>query len=218
MTILKSTLAALLFAASIHPACHAADAVGKPSRVDKAFLAAEHIPIAGKLVRADRIDDAEGQHVLVLSRKEGPSQDEPTPGRMERVDLTVGFYTRVRQGTWMQEWTIRDNSDCPELDVSGEFSAANVSFSDVNKDGRVEVAVPYRLFCGGGMDSHTLKLILREGATKLAIRGEELYPDTWKHDKLLQSPAYAAYKKQMDAVWKRVVAEPHPSKGSSFAD
>ena len=205
--MLPAMLAAFAIAASAHAALPT-----EPTPVDAAYLKTENIPSPGRLVRAYRITDQEGEHVLVMSRKEGPSPENPGSGRVERIDLGAGFYTRIGKGNWTEEWTIRDNTDCPNLDLSAQFFSKYVTFTDVNNDGRVEVTVPYRMFCGGGVDSYLVKVILREGATKLAIRGESrvsyagkyVFGGEHAHDKLLQTPAYAAYKVHMDQVWKRV--------------
>jgi hypothetical protein len=92
------------------------------------------------------------------------------------------------------------------------FFAADVSFTDLNSDGRTEVTVPCHLFGGGGVDPHTVKVILREGSTKLAIRGASLmrhpgqqpFGGEHRHDKALLAPERAAYRKHMDAVWRKV--------------
>jgi hypothetical protein len=212
MKSLHHIVPALLIASTFATPSHAGTSLGGPMSIDAAFLKTENIPSPGRLVRAYRITDQEGEHVLVMSRKEGPSPQNPDAGRVERIDLTAGFYTRINKGNWTEEWTIRDNSDCPSLDLSAQFYSKYVTFTDLNKDGRVEVTVPYRMFCGGAVDSYLVKVILREGATKLAIRGqsrvsysgEYVFGGEHDHDKLLKSPAFAAYKAHMDKVWKQV--------------
>ena len=192
--------------------CQGATAIGKPAPLDARQLAAEAIGFDGKLVAAYRIGDAGGEHILVLSRKAGASPAQPRSGRIERIDLFATYHKRIGTKQWQQEWSIRDLTDCPGLDADADFFATSVSFSDVNKDGKAEVTVPYRLFCGGGVDPSTIKIILREGSTKLAIRGESLvrYPGQepfggeHQYDKALLAPERAAYKQHLDAVWKKV--------------
>ena len=145
--------------------------------------------------------DTAGEHVLILSHK----HDRDT------IQLNATYFARGQTG-WRQEWIIRDGVDCAGLDADASFFPAAVTFTDLNHDGRVEVTVSYRTFCGGGVDPYTVKVILRDGATKLAIRGESLvrfrgqppFGGTHQYDKALLSPAYAAYKQHLDQIWKVV--------------
>jgi len=192
--------------------CQGAAAIGKPAPVERHQLAAEAIGFDGTLVAAYRIGDAGGEHVLVLSRKAGHSPAQPRSGRIERIDLYATYHKRIGTKRWQQEWSIRDLTDCPGLDAGADFFVTSVGFSDLNKDGKAEVIVPYRLFCGGGVDPYIIKVILRDGPTKLAIRGESLvrYPGQeafggeHQHDKALLAPERAAYKQHLDALWKKV--------------
>ena len=101
---------------------------------------------------------------------------------------------------------------CPICGNDRNFQVKTLQMHVVHlEDGRVEVSVPYHMFCGG-VDTHTVKVILREGATKLAIRGEStmLYPGqapfggVRQYDKALLQPVRAAYKKHMDRIWQEV--------------
>ncbi|MQA18138.1 hypothetical protein GEV01_01285 [Rugamonas sp. FT103W] len=102
--------------------------------------------------------------------------------------------------------------ECPGLDSAADFFSSNVSVTDLNGDGKAEVTIPYKLLCDGGIDSYTIKVILREGANKLAIcgnslvkiPGQEPFGGERQYDKALLSPANAAYKQHMDKVWKVV--------------
>jgi len=195
-------------------ACNAEADIGKPLAIDAKVLASENIRIDGRIAAAYRISDRDGEHILVLSRKSGPSPAAPKSGRVERIDLAAAYYQRSTSGGWKQAWTIRDASDCPGLDVEGDFFLAHVGFTDVNKDGAAEVTVPYRLFCGGAIEPSTVKVILRDGPVKLAIRGESLvkvqqggveaFGGEHKHDAALLKPERAAYKQHLDAVWAKV--------------
>ena len=169
-------------------------------KVDAIYLAAHHIGYAGKLVDARRVDDREGEHLLVLSCKASRDDD--------YIELAATYYGR-RDGRWQTERTVRDHVDCPILDHNDNFVLSAIRITDLNHDGRSEVTIPYKLFCSGGGDYSTVKVILREGATKLAIRGELEFhgkppalEGKRQYDPALLQPANAAYKKHLDAVWK----------------
>ncbi len=160
---------------------------------------------------ARRIRDKDDEHVLVLTRKGGPSSARPKSGRVEHIELDAAYYSQ-QAGVWNAEWTLHDFVECPGLDSAADFFSSSVSVTDLNGDGKAEVTIPYKLFCGGGIDSYTIKVILREGTNKLAIRGDSMvklpaqepFGGEHQHDKPLLTPANAAYKQHMDQVWKAV--------------
>jgi len=182
--------------------------------VDATYLEAQHIASIGKLVFAQRIRDQRGEHILVLQRKAGSSASSPKSGRIEHIELNAAYYSQ-QNNRWKQDWTVHDFVECPGLDAMADFFASSVSVTDINGDGKAEVTVPYKLFCGGGIDSYTVKVILREGPLKLAIRGKSevklpgqpAFGGEHEYDKALLTPAYATYKKHMDQVWKTVSAD-----------
>ncbi|MCU6497201.1 hypothetical protein LPN04_05270 [Rugamonas sp. A1-17] len=188
--------------------CAAAEPAPK---IDAVYLAARHIGYAGTLVGAKRVEDRDGEHLLVLSRKASRSQMANSGSNDDYLELAATYYGR-KDGRWLTEWTVRDHVDCPILDRAADFFTTAVRVTDLNHDGRSEVTIPYRLFCSGGVDYSTVKVILRDGATKLAIRGELEFHDNApalegkrQYDAALLQPANAAYRKHMDAVWKAVV-------------
>lgn len=86
-----------------------------------------------------------------------------------------------------------------------------MTFTDIDEDGRLEVTVPYRMFCGGGIEPATLKVILRQGERKLAIRGQQAirfprqtFGGEQTHDEALLAPRNAAFKRHLEAVWDKV--------------
>jgi hypothetical protein len=151
--------------------------------VDLAWLAAQKIVPLGTTMGAQRISDRAGEHVLVLVRQVGPSPSNPHSGRIEHIELRATMYGHAGAG-WKPEWIIHDLVDCPGLDTAADFFPKAVTFTDLN----------------------------REGATKLAIRGEStmLYPGQAPfggerpYDKALLQPDRAAYKEHMDRVWRDV--------------
>lgn len=179
--------------------------------LDAAYLAVQHIQSTPDLVAARHVRDQVGEHLLVLNRKAGPSPVAPKSGRIEHIELNATYYFQ-QNSAWKEEWTVHDFVECPGLDPAANFFASAVSITDINGDGKAEVTIPYKLFCGGGVDSSTVKIILREGLLKLAIRGEsevklpgqEPFGGDHQYDKTLLTPAYAAYKKHMDQVWELV--------------
>lgn len=150
----------------------------------------------------------------LLARKASASLSRQRSGRIQRIELAATRHGRAGAG-WKQEWTVRDAVDCPDLDSEADFYARVVAVTDLNGDGRAEVTIPYHLFCGGGIEPSTVKIILREGATKLAIRGESLvrlpgqepFGGERRYDPALLQPRMAAYKRHLDGVWQAVAVE-----------
>ncbi|MDM5182041.1 hypothetical protein PO883_33240 [Massilia sp. DJPM01] len=179
------------------------------------FLASERIPLRGTLVKAARIVDRAGEHLLVVTSRSGPSTaPTATPGALERFALFAALYTH-KDKAWAQTWIIQDHVDCPGLDSSADFFPEYITVTDLDKNGMAEVTVPYKMSCGGGVDANELKVILRQGEQKLALRGTTLrntrvsapYGGEMTFDKALSLKENAVFKAHLTSLRDQVYVE-----------
>jgi hypothetical protein len=200
---------------------HAAGAEVSANNIGKEDLQREHIAFTGDVVTAMNVQDKNGVHILVLTAVRGESRERASHGRVERIDLRASYYSRADgkpSGAWAEKWNIKDGVDCPGLDSEAAFFASRVTVTDLNKDGIAEVTVPYKMFCGGGIDSDTIKIIMRQNGEKFALRGESLvrlpgqegFGGTYKMDATLSLPGNAAYKQHLLSVWKQIYIRKNP--------
>lgn len=179
----------------------------------QAVLDKAGIVMDGKLVAARKVRDRAGEHLLVLTQSSGPSRTQPD-NRVERTDLAASYYSRGA-ARWTREWVVQDGVDCPSLDHTGEFFPDQLSVTDLDHNGMAEVTVAYKLFCGGGVDPAVLKVILRQGEQKFAMRGSTRIVIPGQpplggeavYDKALSAPANAIFKQHISRVRARVVVE-----------
>ena len=211
---MNTCIPSIVFILAVTPVVSVAQATSNivaPSEIDKNDVSKEHITITEKLVSALSVNDIAGRHILLLTSISGPSRAQPNPQRSERTDLRTMYYKKVGS-KWTEEWDIKDFVDCPGLDSSATFFVNNVTVTDLNGDGVAEVTVPYKMFCGEGVDTDTVKVILRQGAEKYAIRGESLvripgqqaFGGSDTADKDLSLPKNAAFKKHLTEIWNQV--------------
>ena len=128
------------------------------------------VRLAAPLVKGVTFKDVQGKHLLLLTKRSGPSKSMTDPHREERHELKAIQFAKTAKG-WVEEWVITDHVDCPSLDSEANFYLDQVSITDVNKDGHAEVSVPYNLFCGGGVDPRIIKIVMRTKRQKFALRG-----------------------------------------------
>jgi hypothetical protein len=184
--------------------------------IGKNDLLREQIAVNGDLVTARMVEDHTGTHILLLTSIGSASRERPSHRRTERVDLRASYYRKVNNlaniGTWTEDWNIKDAVDCPGLDSSASFFASHVTVTDLNKDGVAEITVPYKMFCGGGIDSATIKIIMRQGSEKYALRGDSLvrilgqrgFGGSYQTDTTLSLLRNTAYREHLLKVWKQV--------------
>lgn len=170
-----------------------------------------------KIVQSYAVPKVEPAQWLVLSREEGPSPSRPDSQRIEREVLRAVLYRKTPAGAAVV-WKIQEENDCPGEDSSALFYTRYVSITDLNADGVPEVAVPYRISCGGGVDPASIKIIVREGERKYALRGESRIVmsgqsaakgtgGTWTMDDALKQPANAALRKLVLDIWDKISVE-----------
>ncbi|WP_370662667.1 M949_RS01915 family surface polysaccharide biosynthesis protein [Massilia frigida] len=206
-----------LAGAAAPQAVHAAAGAVQTFPVAPGFLASEHLPSRGTLVKAKRIVDRAGEHLLVVTLRSGPSTAaNATPGAVERFELYAVLYThKDKDKAWTQTWIIQDHVDCPGLDSGAEFFPEYITVTDLDKNSLAEVTVPYKMSCGGGVDASELKIILRQGEQKLALRGTTLrntnvsapYGGEMRFDQALSLKENAVFKAHLKFVRDKVYVE-----------
>jgi len=210
MNTLQNTLS-ISAGAMLLLACHTGQASDLAyAAIPAADLGQLKIAPGGKIIAAKTIRDSLGEHVLVLTEKSTASSN----GRIEKIDLAASYYDKTAD-KWALAWTVKDGVDCPNLDSAASFFADATSITDLDKDGNAEVTVAYKTFCGGGIDPSTIKVIMRQGKEKFAIRGESLIKfkgqepmgGTNTPDKALLANSKAVFKRHMDKIWKRIYVE-----------
>lgn len=174
----------------------------------------EKISLAAPLVKGVMFQDVKGEHLLLLTKRSSPSKNKPDSNRIERHELRATHFIKAAKG-WIQEWAINDYVDCPGLDSEANFYLDKVSITDVNNDGYAEVLVPYNLFCSGGVDSKTIKIIMRTKNEKFALRGksrmvlpgQESFGGEMEMDALLKKNKNAAYRDHLNKIWNDICVE-----------
>lgn len=109
--------------------------------------------------------DKSGIHFLLLMRDSVMLSD-----GTKRVSLQAA-QSLNSAGSWKKEWTINDKMDCKDLDLTADFIDSLTSISDMDANGLAESTIAYRLSCSGDIEPETVKVIMRQGKEKYAIRG-----------------------------------------------
>lgn len=162
------------------PAAQLASAARPDTAVARQRLALAQLPAAlrptGQLLEAWRWTDANGENVLVAARTVVADDDQVDEGRTVRLLVRQHVRPSGSTSAYQQLWQLQDAvSDCP-LDLTLGLLPGSTHITDLDGNGRTETTLVYALGCRGGIDPAALKLIMREGAAKYALRGEAIQP------------------------------------------
>ena len=123
----------------------------------------------GKPVQAVKFQDNAGNY-LALTTQTGEQAQKGNDGFNE-AHLYGYLYQLKNGGAPALLWQLHDMvTDC-NLDMVAEFIPGSLAVTDLDKNGKAEVWVAYRLSCRGDISPSDLKIIMHEGTTKYAQRG-----------------------------------------------
>ncbi|WP_375416238.1 M949_RS01915 family surface polysaccharide biosynthesis protein [uncultured Hymenobacter sp.] len=183
-------------AARVRPAATpvaAADTVPGSGGIIPRAVALAQVPASlrqpGQLLEAWHWPDANGENLLVVFRGEAAAPPPPAAaasyafnelttgaGPAYTAQLSVRQYVR-RQGAYAELWRLRDFvTNCP-LRLTLRPLPGSTAITDLDHDGRSETTLIYALACRSGPASAGLKLIMREGKAKYALRGATVRPE-----------------------------------------
>jgi hypothetical protein len=183
----------------------------KTQSVAKSSLS-KSIRYKGKPVQALQYQDNLGMFI-VLTTATGEQPQKGEDG-FKQAHLYSYLYQLGGNGQSSLIWQMHDLiSDC-NLDLATEFVPGSLSITDLDKDGKAEVWVAYRLACSGDISPSELKIIMHEGITKYAKRGigkikigNSVQPDGGEiaSDEFKQAPI--SFKQYAGRLWNKYVLE-----------
>lgn len=156
-----------------------------------------------------RFTDKAGEHVVrfVLSAEKKQTLQ---GGRVERSrELTVTHLAGKKE-----VWHAKDFVTKCEFDLTLELIEGSIQVTDLDADGEPEISFLYRTACRSDVSPLTVKLLMYEGATKYALRGEsrervgehELAGGEFKADPAFDR-APRSFVEFAGAQWKTLVVE-----------
>ncbi|MFN5319740.1 MAG: M949_RS01915 family surface polysaccharide biosynthesis protein [Bacteroidia bacterium] len=124
----------------------------------------------GKIKEAINYKDKNGEHI-VITTETGVYTSKNDENGFSNAELYAYRYT-INNGTYNQTMRVNDFVyDCP-LDIQAKFVENTFQITDLNNNGIAEIWVMYVTYCRSDMSPGTMKIIMYEGDTKYAIRGE----------------------------------------------
>lgn len=139
----------------------------------------KYLDFRGTLVTALTWTDAKGENLLVLSKsgefgwKEYVENNKTKYYLNDKSEIFAYLFLKSNDSnSFIKQWRIYDFIECSGVDMYGGFINQATTVTDIDKDGIAEVAIPYSLFCRGGLDPGIMKIIMYEGNNKYAMRGE----------------------------------------------
>ncbi|HJY64573.1 MAG TPA: hypothetical protein VJ455_10490 [Ignavibacteria bacterium] len=120
----------------------------------------------GKIVAMAKWEDKMGANVVFITETE-----EKESGDIMSKEL-FGYHYTITDKENKLIWKINDFvKDCP-VDLTLKYIDKSISITDLNNNGTGESSFLYRMSCKGDVSPDDMKLIMHEGETKYAIRGE----------------------------------------------
>lgn len=157
-----------------------------------------------------RFTDKAGEHVVRFdfsAIKEKPEKGDDLGTRSQQLQIT---HTLGKKEVWKAKDFV---NDCA-FDLTLELLDGSIEVTDLDDDGEAEISFLYRLTCRSDVSPLSGKLLLYEGATKYAVRGDtrervgekEFVGGEYKLD-----PAFDAAPKPFvefaKAKWKRLIVD-----------
>jgi len=141
----------------------------KLTKLDKNSIS-KNILYTGNIVQAVRWTDNTGDNIVVLTLTEKTeSKNEPEEGYSN--GSLYAYHYLLSSDSAKQTWRVNDYvKECP-VDMFLNFVDKSFAVTDLNKDGKAEVWIMYKVSCRGDISPISMKIIMYQDNNKFAVRG-----------------------------------------------
>lgn len=139
----------------------------------------KEIDFRGTVVEALRWNDKLGENILIQSLsgwfpwKDYDSIDSTSYMKQDKWEIFAYLFQKKKgEKTYKRIWKLYDYNKCYGVDWYAGFIRKGTTITDLDNNGISEISMPYVLVCRGDVSPGDMKIIMYEGNTKYAIRGE----------------------------------------------
>lgn len=142
--------------------------------------------------------DRDGQHKVTIN--ESPIEKKQKGDEwLKSARLSVVSEVRsTKDAKWVTTWQAKDFVNDCEFDVTLGVIDDSIEVTDIDDNGRAEVSFMYRLGCRSDVSPNALKLLMYQGSTKWALRGQSKVKVGVENGK----PVYAGGEVTVDGAFK----------------
>lgn len=130
----------------------------------------ETIKYTGNIIQAARWTDSTGDHMVILTAT-GKVQRKNSPDDSYSDGALYAYHYLVSGDSITHTWRVYDYiKECP-VDMFLNFVDNTFSVTDLNKDGKAEVWMMYKISCQGDVSPIPMKIVMYQDNKKFAVRG-----------------------------------------------
>lgn len=137
------------------------------------------IDFRGTVVETLKWNDKLGDNILIQSVsgwfpwKDYDNTDSTSYIMQDKWEIYAYLFQKKEgENTYKRLWKVYDYNECFGVDWYAGFISKGTTITDIDNNGIAEISIPYVLICRGGLDPGSMKIIMYEGTSKYAIRGE----------------------------------------------
>ncbi len=169
----------------------------------------KNIQYTGNIVQAVRWTDNTGDNLVMLTLSD-KTQSKNAPDEGYSDGALYAYHYLLSGDSARQTWRIYDYvKECP-VDMFLYFVDKSFAVTDLNKDGKAEVWIMYKVSCQGDVSPVTMKIIMYQDNKKFVIRGTtrvkasatEYMGGTYLFDEAFKT-APAAFRQYAEQLWKQ---------------
>jgi hypothetical protein len=141
----------------------------KLTKLDKNSIP-KSIQYRGNIVEAVRWTDDTGDNIVILTATD-KTQSKNAPDDSYSDGALYAYHYLVSGDSTKQTWKVYDYvKECP-VDMFLYFLDKTFAVTDLNKDGKAEVWIMYKVSCQGDVSPIPMKIIMYQDNKKFAVRG-----------------------------------------------
>ena len=128
----------------------------------------KNIKYNGQVKNAVQWIDSLGNNI-VITTETGVTQSKNVPDSRDAALYALHYVAQA--DSFKLIWKMQDYIRECDVDVEATYIKNSFAVTDLDKNGKAEVWLLYKLGCRGGVDPEEMKIMMYEGEKKYAVRG-----------------------------------------------